>query len=142
MDTTTKTKTKMDAETIGALTQSLSEIHASLDESEETLKRVSETLRHDQSLTEDERFEAREQFFSYLQDYERAYEKANDEYRASIQNLSDAYLEICPFYKGANLPKKTFLDSSQDVGELYVLFLMAGLCSLWEPNKGHGSEES
>jgi len=115
---------------IEALTKRLGNVKDSLKETEGTMKRVSETLK-DSDLPENERLIARDEFFTHLQDYEQAYETANEEYQREISGLSEAYLSLCPLYQGPTLPKTTFLDSSQDIKELYGLFLMAGFFSLF-----------
>ena len=38
---------------------------------------------------------------------------------------SDAYLEICDFYVGPELPRETFFDSKDSLNELYFMFLMS-----------------
>jgi len=113
-----------------ALTKRLGNVRESLKETEETMKRVSETLK-DSDLPENERLVARDEFFTHLQDYEQAYETANEDYQKEFSGLSEAYLSLCPLYQGPNLPKTTFLDSSQDIKELYGLFMMAGIFSLF-----------
>jgi hypothetical protein len=115
---------------LGALAKRLGNVKDSLKDTEETMKRVSETLK-DSDLPENERIVARDEYFSHLKDYEQAYERANEDYQKEISGLSEAYLSLCPLYQGPNLPKTTFLDSSQDIKELYGLFMMAGLFSLF-----------
>jgi len=116
---------------IEALTAKLSKIKSSLKETESTMKRVSETLKDSRELPEDEHLIAKDEFFSHLKDYELTYETANDEYQQGIRGLSEAYLSMCPEYQGPNLPKTTFLDTSDGIRELYGLFLMAGVFSLY-----------
>jgi hypothetical protein len=113
-----------------ALAKRLGNVRESLKETENTMKRVSETLK-DSDVPENERLIARDEFFDHLQDYEQAYERANEDYQKEISGLSEAYLSLCPLYQGPNLPKTTFLDSSQDIKELYGLFMVAGLFSLY-----------
>jgi len=113
-----------------ALSKRLGTVKDSLKETEITMKRVSETLK-DSDLPENERLVARDEFFDHLQDYEQAYETANEDYQKEISGLSEAYLSLCPLYEGPNLPKTTFLDSSQDIKELYGFFMMAGIFSLF-----------
>jgi len=117
----------MDLET---LSERLRNAKNTLQTTEATMKRVSETLSHSYDLPEDERLQASDDFFTHLKDYEKTYETANDTYKQGISGLSEAYLSLCPLYLGPNLPKSTFLDSSKDIQELYALFLCMGAASL------------
>ena len=117
---------------IDSLAKRLGKVKASLQDTEVTMKHVSETLKNS-DIPENERLVARDEFFSHLKDYEKAYELANEEYQQGIQGLSEAYLSMCPEYQGPCLPKTTFLDSSNDIKDLYGLFLMAGMLSLYGP---------
>jgi hypothetical protein len=74
---------------------------------------------------EQTREEAKQEFYSQLPNYEKLYQMKNDEYKKLISGFSDAYLEICDFYVGPELPRETFFDSSESLNELYFMFLMS-----------------
>ena len=69
-------------------------------------------------------------YHSLLSQYEKDYQKRNDEYKALLSTFSKSYLEISDFYVGENLPRETYLDSKKDVCELFCLFI---LFAIWEP---------
>jgi hypothetical protein len=65
----------------------------------------------------------KEDYYSYLSPHERCYQRENDKYKRLISQFSQAYLDICDFYVGPELPRETYLDSKQDICELYLLFI-------------------
>lgn len=65
----------------------------------------------------------KEDYYSYLSSHERCYQRENDKYKRLISQFSQAYLDICDFYVGPELPRETYLDSKQDICELYLLFI-------------------
>jgi len=67
---------------------------------------------------------AKDNYYSYLDPCEKLYQQQNDEYKKLISGYSEAYLEICDFYVGPDLPRATFLDSKDDITTLYFLFMM------------------
>ena len=65
----------------------------------------------------------KEDYYSYLSPHERCYQRENEKYKQLISSFSQAYLDICDFYVGPELPRETYLDSKKDVCELYFLFI-------------------
>lgn len=59
--------------------------------------------------------------------YEKIYQQKNREYKQLISNFSQAYLEISDFYVGPELPREHYLQSKEDVQELYLLFAFYAL---------------
>ena len=116
---------------LDALNTKLKGIQDSLDAQETTLKDLHKDLSENQNLHSFEKEELRRDYQTFLDDYEYAYDVANQQYKESIEGLSEAYLSMCPFYKGPNLPKQTFLDSKADVADLYALFLIMGLAHMY-----------
>lgn len=71
---------------------------------------------------------AKEYYYSQLDEREKIYQKKNDEYKKLISGFSKAYLELCEWYVGPELPRdheSTFLDSKDDINSLYFLFVMS-----------------
>jgi hypothetical protein len=64
----------------------------------------------------------KEDYYAHLSPNERYYQRENDKYKKLISQFSQAYLEICDFYVGPEIPRETYLDSKKDVYELYFLF--------------------
>ena len=116
---------------LDALNEKLKKIQSSLDVQETKLKDIHKDLSENQNLHQFEKEELRRDYQTFLDDYEYSYDIANQRYKESIEGLSDAYLSMCPFYKGPNLPKQTFLDSKQDVADLYGLFVIMGLAHMY-----------
>ena len=58
-------------------------------------------------------------YYSTLNEPEKSYQKKNDEYKKLISQFSNAYLEICDFYVGPEIPRETYLDSKEDITELF-----------------------
>ena len=82
------------------------------------------------------------QSYDFLSDEEREYRIMNDAYKKYISQYSQAYIEMSEYYYGPELPydiyckefkkkeKKeegTYLDSPEDVKELYKLFMYYGM---------------
>tara|TARA_B100001287_G_scaffold265872_2_gene259244 strand:- start:2777 stop:3163 length:387 start_codon:yes stop_codon:yes gene_type:complete len=65
--------------------------------------------------------------FSKLSQYEKLYQQKNNEYKKLISNYSQAYLDICDFYVGPELPRETYLDSKKDIKELFTLFILGAI---------------
>ena len=116
---------------LDTLNEKLKRIQSSLDVQETKLKDIHKDLSENQNLHQFEKEELRRDYQTFLDDYEYSYDIANQRYKESIEGLSDAYLSMCPFYKGPNLPKQTFLDSKQDVADLYALFVIMGLAHMY-----------
>ena len=71
---------------------------------------------------------AKDYYYSQLDEREKIYQKKNDEYKNLISGFSKAYLELCEWYVGPELPRdheSTFLDSKDDINSLYFLFVMS-----------------
>ena len=93
--------------------------------SDDSIKNISENIKNNEYSDEQTREEAKQEFYSQLPNYEKLYQKKNDEYKELISKYSDAYLEICDFYVGPELPRETFFDSKDSLNELYFMFLMS-----------------
>ena len=68
--------------------------------------------------------EIKEYYYNTLPKYEKDYQIKNDKYKELISNFSKAYLEICDFYVGDNLPREHYLQSKKDIYELYFIMWM------------------
>ena len=71
---------------------------------------------------------AKDYYYSQLDEREKIYQKKNDEYKKLISGFSLAYLELCEWYVGPELPRdheSTLLDSKEDINSLYFLFVMS-----------------
>ena len=81
------------------------------------------------------------QSYDFLSDEEREYRIMNDAYKKYISQYSQAYIEMSEYYYGPELPydiyckefkkkeKKeegTYLDSPEEIKELYALFMFYG----------------
>ena len=85
---------------------------------------------------------AKEYYYDTLEPLEREYMINNDRYKELISHYSVAYLELSEWYVGEYLPCNiflkeikgihTYLDSKEDVKELYKLFTFLFLfeCSI------------
>jgi hypothetical protein len=80
------------------------------------------------NLDENYKNQINNEYFLNLPEHEKIYQKKNEEYKELISYFSKSYLEICDFYVGPELPRKTFLDSKKDVTELFSLFIIGALC--------------
>ena len=82
------------------------------------------------------------QSYDFLSDEEREYRIMNDDYKKYISQYSQAYIEMSEYYYGPELPydiyckefkkkkKKeegTYLDSPEEIKELYALFMFYGM---------------
>ena len=96
---------------------------------ENYLKKENENLIHITKniadITNDENI--KQEYYELLPEYEKIYQKKNDEYKKLISQFSKAYLEISDFYVGENLPRETFLDSKKDIYELFTLFILSAI---------------
>jgi len=57
----------------------------------------------------------RELKYSMYTGFERLYQIENDKYHDLIDKYSQAYLDICDFYVGENLPKDDFKKNLMDI---------------------------
>jgi len=106
------------------LEQKLQKIQNELN-NDNSIKNLSEKIKNNEYSDEKTREEAKQEYYSQLPEYEKIYQKKNDEYKELISGFSDAYLEMSDFYVGSELPRETFLDSREDINSLYFLFMMS-----------------
>lgn len=90
-----------------------------------SIKNISENIKNNVFTDEKTREEAKQEYYSQLPQYEKLYQMKNDEYKELISNYSQAYLDICDFYVGPELPRETFFDSKESLNELYFMFFMS-----------------
>jgi hypothetical protein len=103
-----------------------------LDELTEKLNSISYSLKTDNSYEtllnklKDEP-EIKQEYYDSLDPLERDYQKKNDEYKKLVSGFSQAYLELCEWYVGPELPMndETFLDDRDSINTLYFMFLMS-----------------
>ena len=95
--------------------------------SDNSIKDISENIKNNVFSDEQTKEEAKQEFYSQLPNYEKLYQMKNDEYKELISGFSDAYLEICDFYVGPELPREHYLQSKKDVAELYLMFALFAL---------------
>ena len=129
-ETPTKTQKPLSMD-LDALPRKLDAVHTSLQASSATLQDAYKHLSEHPDAHPFEAEEMRSEYQTYLSDYERTYDIANREYQASIEGLSEAYLSLCPSYKGPSLPRPSFISSKQDICDLYGLFLIMGIAHLY-----------
>ena len=113
------------------LAKRLQNIQTSLRESEHTLRNIYETIATSKDADKDVKDTAQKEYESYLSDYEIMYQRLNNEYKSTIAGFSDAYLSMCPYYVGPEIPRPHFLSSKEEVKQLYGLFFLAGIASLF-----------
>tara|TARA_Y100001970_G_scaffold277556_1_gene381952 strand:- start:198 stop:596 length:399 start_codon:yes stop_codon:yes gene_type:complete len=103
-----------------------------LDNDTTTNQIVNSIKKHDlfKNLDSKDILEINHEYFQNLSKYEKIYQIKNEEYKQLISQFSQAYLELCDFYVGSELPRETYLDSKKDILELFSLFI---LFALWEP---------
>tara|TARA_B110000046_G_C12793955_1_gene314302 strand:- start:26 stop:361 length:336 start_codon:yes stop_codon:yes gene_type:complete len=104
-----------------------------LDILSEKLNKINHSLKNDKSyetILENlkEKPEIKQEYYDSLYPLEKIYQKKNDDYKILISKFSKAYLDICDFYVGPELPRKhesTFLDDKDSIHSLYFLFFMS-----------------
>ena len=92
------------------------------------------------------------QSYDFLSDEEREYRIMNDAYKKYISQYSQAYIEMSEYYYGPELPydiyckefkkkeKKeegTYLDSPEEIKELYALFMFYFLLDMYTRTGHH-----
>lgn len=92
---------------------------------DESIKNISEKIKNNVYVDEQSREEAKQEYYNHIPLYEKTYQQKNDEYKELISKYSDAYLEMSDFYVGPELPRETYLDSKEDINELYLLFMLS-----------------
>ena len=97
---------------INILDEKLKKIQENLNEESTKLNQITQSLNEAQKQNE----------------IEEQYQKMNEEYKQLVSQFSFAYLELCEWYVGPELPRpihQTFLDSKEDINSLYFLFMMS-----------------
>ena len=97
---------------INLLDEKLKKIQENLNEESTKLNQITQSLNEAQKQNE----------------IEEQYQKMNEEYKQLVSQFSFAYLELCEWYVGPELPRpihQTFLDSKEDINSLYFLFMMS-----------------
>ena len=97
---------------INLLDEKLKNIQENLNEESTKLNQITQSLNEAQKQNE----------------IEEQYQRMNEEYKQLISQFSFAYLELCEWYVGPELPRpihQTFLDSKEDINSLYFLFMMS-----------------
>ena len=89
---------------------------------DESLKKISENIKNNQYSDNETKYEAKREYYSHLPTHEKLYQQKNDEYKQLISQFSQAYLELSDFYVGSELPREHYLQSKNDVDELYLMF--------------------
>jgi hypothetical protein len=105
---------------IHKITLQLNKIQQTL-ERDKTIQEIAENLKENQSLDLDDKINVKNELL---------YQENNDEYKELISQFSKAYLELCEFYVGPELPGETYLDSKKNMMELILLFIFF---AMWEP---------
>ena len=99
----------------------------------------------------DESNETTDILYEVLSDEEKEYDRINKAYQKYISQYSKAYIELSEYYYGPELPydvycrefkngKKdwgTYLDSPEEIKELYALFMFYGLFETYTTKIGN-----
>jgi hypothetical protein len=97
----------------------------------EKLDTIDDSLKNDKSYEtllkylKDYDPRVKNEYYNSLDYFERDYQKRNDEYKELISQFSQAYIDLCEWYVGPELPRETFLDDKDSINSLYFLFLMS-----------------
>lgn len=97
----------------------------------EKLKEIDDSLKTDKSYEtllkglKDFDPRVKNEYYNSLNPSERDYQKKNDEYKQLVSQFSQAYLDLCEWYVGPELPRETFLDDKNSINSLYFLFIMS-----------------
>jgi hypothetical protein len=97
----------------------------------EKLNKIDDSLKNDKSYEtlvnnlKDYDPEIKNEYYNNLDPFERDYQKKNDEYKQLVSQFSQAYLDLCEWYVGPELPRETFLDDKNSINSLYFLFIMS-----------------
>ena len=126
-----------------------------LDSLEKKLKGISKDLREEEiSLKQlvqdiakkDETKQSYDILYSILTEDEKEYHNANEAYKKYISQYSQEYIEMSEYYYGPDLPydiycrefkKGTYLDSPEDIKELYALFMFYFLLDMYTRTGHH-----
>lgn len=113
---------------IEELDQKLKNIQESLKETTKQNLEFAKKLSEQEFNNPIDELEAKEFYYSHLDDREKIYQKKNNEYKKLISGFSQAYLELCEWYVGPELPREhesTYLDNKESINTLYFLFIMS-----------------
>ena len=110
---------------IDHLENKLNNIQNSLNDEDIKLNQFITKLSNQQFDNPIDEMNIKNQYYNSLDFNERLYQQKNDTYKKLISTYSQAYLDICDFYVGPELPRETFLDSKYDIHSLYFLFIMS-----------------
>tara|TARA_B100001094_G_C18122061_1_gene767421 strand:- start:825 stop:1226 length:402 start_codon:yes stop_codon:yes gene_type:complete len=99
-------------------------------EEDNQIQSIVEKIKDNHLLDPDDKIKIKKEYYQTLPKYELLYQEKNDEYKELISQFSKAYLELCEFYVGPELPRETYLDSKQNMMELILLFIFF---AMWEP---------
>ena len=113
------------------LSRRLQKVQSELQESEKSLQKISQKIKDNPMTDADDKELARNEFYSHMSKYEADYQRANDDYKELISRYSKPYLQMSPFYVGPELPRHSFLSSKEDVCQLYGLFVLLGLATIF-----------
>ena len=91
------------------------------------LDNICDNIINNKNIEDYDKIESMNHKLSKLSTYEKIYQTKNIEYKKIISNYSQAYLELCDFYVGPELPRETYLDSKKDIVELYTLFILGAI---------------
>lgn len=124
------------------LEKSLGESSKILDQEEEKLKTLVKNIDE-----VDDTQQTKETLFEILSDEEKNYHQINIAYKKYISQYSQSYIELSEYYYGPELPynvylkefkkKKgngTYLDSPEEIEELYKLFMFYGMIEMFFKN--------
>ena len=125
------------------------------DSLEKKLKGISKDLREEEiSLKQlvqdiakkDETKQSYDILYSILTEDEKEYHNANEAYKKYISQYSQEYIEMSEYYYGPDLPydiycrefkKGTYIDSPEDIKELYALFMFYFLLDMYTRTGHH-----
>uniref|UniRef100_A0A6C0FAR4 Uncharacterized protein n=1 Tax=viral metagenome TaxID=1070528 RepID=A0A6C0FAR4_9ZZZZ len=113
------------------LSKRLQNVKQDLKKSETPLKDAFKNIAEHPDTDPDDREHARQEYYKAITIYEQQYQTLNNEYKEIIKDLSDSYLSMSEFYVGPELPRIHYLSTPKDVSELYLLFLLAGIASVF-----------
>ena len=113
------------------LSRRLQKIQSELQDSEKSLQKISQNIKDNPMTDADDKELARNEFYSHMSKYEADYQRANDDYKELISRYSKPYLQMSDFYVGPKLPTHSFLSSKEDVCQLYGLFVLLGVATIF-----------
>jgi len=134
-------------------------LEKSLNHSSDELKKEEKSFKElvIEIADKDESEETNDILFEVLTEEEKEYYRVNKAYQKYISQYSQAYIEMSEYYYGPELPYDvycrefnkgtnkfnnkdgTYLDSPQEIKELYALFMFFGIFEMYTKN-GHHSQ--